>query len=205
MSDLSRYVEMYRMTTEHDTEVLWKKVEIIRTAIADGADVETLLSECGKESGDSRKQVRKFYAVARVFDAEDAAPDHDYWIYEVAATAPGVEIESAITYEIAYDWIHKALKGREIKRGKKTIYAKHTARTLRAAIRAATAGAKPSKAETVVRNMECRVTYIDNYESDPWTKLMVASNTDLAALKVGDCIHITITRQPQAVNAEVAA
>src|SRR5690348_6890861 len=116
MTDLSQYVEMYRQATELNTDVLWQKVNTIRQAIADGADAATLLAECGRESGDSRKQVAKFYAVAMVFDNKALAMNYDYWIYEVCATADGIDIEDIGTYHIAYEWLDE-VENREIKRG----------------------------------------------------------------------------------------
>jgi hypothetical protein len=198
MSDLSRYVELYRLTTEHDTEVLWSKVNIIREAIADGADVETLLTECGKESGDSAKQVRKFYAVAMIWGNDEiaVAANYDYWLYEVAATAPGVIPDEPGTHFIARKWI-KEVENRQIKRGKKTIHAKHTARTLRAAIRAANGDGKPK--ETVVRNVQA--TY-HGYERFAYTLSLTISvdNTDemrdlLSNLHRGSDVQLTITRE----------
>lgn len=213
MIDQSKYVEMYRQAAELDTDVLWQKVSTIRDAIAAGANKDSLLVECGKESGDSRKQVAKFYAVAMVFDPmvyqHERERNYDYWIFEACATAPRVDPDDIETYSNAYYWLSE-VERREIKRGKKTIHAKHTARTLKAAIRAATkpAPAKATQPETVV--IYKGEALYHGYEIGSWKTELTLSildgiNTELENIDWGETVQVLITRVPASASAEAAS
>lgn len=171
--ELQKYVELYRQASEHDTETLWFKVRTIRDAIAAGADRDTLLAECGKESGDSRKQVAKFYAVAMVFRTNEYAEDMDYWVHEVCATHPKVDPNNEDTHSLAWWWLSQAVKGytteRRLKSGNvTTVHRKHTARTLRRAIRAASGNDGSGKRDTPHDRRE----RISDVQHDIWAHWM---------------------------------
>lgn len=206
--EFQKYVELYRQASEHDTKTLWFKVRTIRDAITAGADRDTLLAECGRESGDSRKQVAKFYAVAMVFEMAEYPPtgiaaDYSYWLYEACITDPRVNPDDVTTHHYAYEWLAEIEK-REIKRGKKTIHATHTPRTLRRAIRAANGNGASGKREVIYKG-EVEITYqsigSEVYLKQNGSRITFYTPDLITELSSGEHYTLTITRPQSAETA----
>jgi len=202
------YRDMYRDAAQQGTGALWKRVVVIRAAIESGEYLskEAMLSDLGKEAGDSASQMKKYYAVAKVFNGIAIADDYDYWFYQACALALGVDPDNVETYAIAHDWLQFGFKDREIKRGKNTIRAKHSTDSLKRAIRAETASGKP-KAEVVLK-ARCAVDQV--FLESNQIMLWVEDNEE--ALKLLEEFQetpteftVTITRQPQPALADAAS
>ena len=208
---MTTIIDVYREMTERTSEVLFEKGRLLRTAVEAGAVKTDLLKQVGKESGDSKTLVSQIYAVAMVYPDSMIAHDFDWFTHMIAATAPGVDPDDSATYAVAWGWMETAIKGyttqRHLKSGKVTIvHRKHTARTLRNAIRAAAEPAKP-KANPLYKG---EAVYLSHSSGTVYTYVTLGI-LDSALMGVfepliqGEIIQLTIARKaPTAPTADVS-
>ena len=203
---LTSFAHVARMFIEQEDDKLFGLGLAIKASIESGLPKDSVLEVAGTETGRSKKKINQLYTVATVF-GERRWQDFDWMTHVVAATAPGVNPDDLDTHHVAYEWMRTAVDGYDSKQGRKQIRRKHTARTLRRAIREASADAKPGKPETLLKT---DATYISMDIVKDTVTLQVPSWVFVKLMGISSIIDqwevsLTITRsQPQPASADAA-
>jgi len=200
MTDISEFTNLY----QEENEKLFEQGIWLAQHCVDKKSEAEIKAACGIECGASADTINKRLRVGRTF-GHDYYVDCNWSLHVAACELANVDHKKPETVAKAYEYMQTAIEGYVDENGNRR---PHTARTLKAAIRAANGDGKPSKTEVIYKG-EAYLHDIDILSSGSIEFRLWAEHLAIPMSFVGETVTVTITRVPSPATAtaesEVAA
>lgn len=197
MTDISEFTNLY----QEENEKLFEQGIWLAQHCVDKKSEAEIKAACGIECGASADTINKRLRVGRTF-GHDYYVDCNWSLHVAACELANVDHKKPETVAKAFEYMQTAIEGYVDENGNRR---PHTARTLKAAIRAANGDGKPSKAETVYRGEATVKGYHFTFGSGQRIRDLILDLSDMPGdFHQGETVTVTITRVPSPATATAA-